>query len=465
MKSKIILNQFIGLGILLIILTFNSCRKDNNTDPNDPSLLTRSFSSDVPLSWYNLMLDIDRYSSGYRPPAASRMMGYIGWTGYEAVVNGMPEHQSLGQHYKGLSLPAINKDQAYYWPVALNAAYAQSFKLFYPQVSDEYTNKIKALEEKNYGKLKALADPATIERSVRFGKEVADAVFQYSASDPYGHEAFKNPFPSTYVPPKIGSAGEKLWQPTLPDFTPALFPYWGKVRTFALNAAEIRARQPIPYSKDPGSKFYQQANETRIVVNNLSFEDRWISEFWSDDFFELTFEPAGRQVAIANQMVERDKITMDKAVELYAKLGMAMADAAIAIWNSKYIYNVLRPIEYIRDVMDPNWVTALNNPTSGMRSITPPFPSYPSGHSGFGGSGAVILTDIFGANRSFVDNCHINRYEFIGAPRSYPSFIDAGVENAYSRLTLGVHYRMDCDEGLRLGYLAAHRVLELPWLK
>lgn len=465
MKSKIILHQFIGLGILFIILVLNSCRKDNTTDPNDSSLQTRSFSSDVPLSWYTLMLDIDRYSAGYRPPAASRMMGYIGMAGYEAVVSGMPEYQSLGQHYKGLNLPVTKKDLAYYWPIAANSAYAQSFKLFYPQISSEFSEKISALEEKNYEKLKSSADAATIQRSAIFGKEVADAVFQFSASDPYGHEAFKNPFPSSYVPPKIGSAGEKLWQPTFPDFTPALFPYWGKVRTFALTAAEIRAKQPIPYSTDPNSKFYQQANETRIAVNQLSFEDRWISEFWSDDFFELTFEPAGRQIAIANQMVERDKITMDKAVELYAKLGMAMADAAIAIWNSKYIYNVLRPIEYIRDVMDPNWVTALNNPTSGVRSITPPFPSYPSGHSGFGGSGAVILTDIFGANRSFVDNCHINRYEFIGAPRSFPSFIDAGVENAYSRLTLGVHYRMDCDEGLRLGYLAAHRVLELPWLK
>jgi hypothetical protein len=36
-------------------------------------------------------------------------------------------------------------------------------------------------------------------------------------------------------------------------------------------------------------------------------------------------------------------------------------------------------------------------------------------------------------------------------------------ENAYSRVPLGVHFRMDCDAGIRLGELAAQRILELPW--
>ncbi|MBK6785186.1 MAG: phosphatase PAP2 family protein [Saprospiraceae bacterium] len=142
---------------------------------------------------------------------------------------------------------------------------------------------------------------------------------------------------------------------------------------------------------------------------------------------------------------------------------MAMADAAIAIWNSKYIYNVRRPIEFIRENIDPNWKTVLNNPYTNVKSVTPEFPAYPSGHSGFGGSAALILTDIFGNNRQFTDNCHKNRFEFIGVPRSYNSFMEAGIENAYSRLPLGVHYRMDCDEGLRMGYLAANRVLQKPW--
>ena len=137
----------------------------------------------------------------------------------------------------------------------------------------------------------------------------------------------------------------------------------------------------------------------------------------------------------------------------------------IAIWNSKYIYNVRRPVEYIRELIDPNWQTALNHPYTNVKGLTPEFPAYPSGHSGFGASAATILTDIFGNNYEFTDNCHRGRLEFVSIPRTFSSFTEAGLENAYSRIPLGVHYRMDCDEGIRLGNLAGTRVLALPWKK
>ncbi|MBK7342033.1 MAG: vanadium-dependent haloperoxidase [Saprospiraceae bacterium] len=140
-----------------------------------------------------------------------------------------------------------------------------------------------------------------------------------------------------------------------------------------------------------------------------------------------------------------------------------MADAAIAIWNSKFLYNYERPIQYIRRNFDSNWKTNLTNPQSGQSGLTPPFPAYPSGHSGFGGSAAGILASTFGNQYTFTDNCHKDRTDFNGAPRTFYSFSKMAEEDAYSRLPLGVHFRMDCDEGLRLGYLAAQRVQQLPW--
>ncbi|NOT36583.1 MAG: vanadium-dependent haloperoxidase [Saprospiraceae bacterium] len=453
------------LGVLLLLVFVLSCRKDNDTIPVDSYKLTKSYGSEVPLSWNKLLIDIDRYSTGYRPPAAARLMGYVGMAAYESVKPGMPDYNSLSVKYTGLNLPSIEVQSNYHWPTSLNAAYAAMFRYFYPHINSSDYNKIEQLETSFSNQFQSEIHDAVFERSKKFGEEVAAQIYRFSTTDQFGHDAYKNPRPNTYIPPKIGANGEKLWQPTWPDYTPALFPYWGKVRTFALSQSELRGKPPLPYNEDPNSKFYQQALETRTIVNNVTFEDRWIAEFWSDDFFEVTFEPAARQIAIANQIVENENISLDRAVELYAKLGMSMSDAAIAVWNTKYIYNVIRPIAYIRDVMDPNWKTLLNHPYSGVKSITPEFPAYPSGHSCFGGSGAIVLSDIFGSNYSFVDYCHVNRFEFIGAPRAYNNFIEAGVENAYSRLQLGVHFRMDCDEGLRLGYLAAKRVIELPWKK
>ena len=453
--------------ILLFVLfgaLIYSCTDDTGDITTDITL-TKDFTAEVPLAWYGLFLEIDRYSPGYRPPAASRMLGYVGLAGYEAAVPGMPDYNSLELEFPGLSIPSVESGAEYHWPTCVNAAYAASLKYFYPHIKATDSYKIIGLEEQFNTRFATELASDVFSRSKAFGYEVAEAVYNYSKTDIAGHEAFTNPRPSSYVPPAIGLNGEKLWQPTFPDYTPALFPYWGNVRPFAMTQSDLIARPPLPYSENPNSKFYQQANETRLWVNNANYEDKWIAEFWSDDFFEVTFEPAGRQIAIANILVEDEDLRLDQAVELYAKMGMAMCDAAIAIWNSKYIYNVIRPIQFIRTVMEPGWTTLLNHPVTGMKSMTPEFPAYPSGHSGFGSSASAIMAEIFGNTRPFTDNCHQNRTEFNGTPRSYNTILEAGVENAYSRLPLGVHFRMDCDEGVRLGYLAALRVQELPWYK
>lgn len=458
--SKLILLCLLALGLFMV----TSCNDDDDLLPSE-TRLAKEFDAQVPLEWYQLFLDLDRISPGYRPPAAARMLGYVGLAAYEAAVPGMPEYNSLEFEFAGLNIPSIEKNKDYHWPSCVNAAYATMFRSFYPHMGSNEIYKIDALENKFTNLFAGTENAEVLARSRSFGFEVAQAVYKFSETDIAGHNAYTNPRPASYIPPTTGPNGEKLWQPTFPDYTPALFPYWGQVRPFAMDNSDIIARPPLPYSEDPNSMFYQQANETRLWVQNATYNDRWVAEFWSDDFFQLTFEPAGRQIAIANILVDEDDITLDRAVELYAKMGMAMCDVAIAIWNSKYIYNVRRPIEYIRDVMDPTWTTLLNNPMNGVKSLTPEFPAYPSGHSGFGASGSAVMAEIFGNVHPFTDNCHQNRTEFLGMPRSFNTILEAGVENAYSRIPLGVHYRMDCDEGIRLGYLAATRINDLSWYK
>jgi hypothetical protein len=51
----------------------------------------------------------------------------------------------------------------------------------------------------------------------------------------------------------------------------------------------------------------------------------------------------------------------------------------------------------------------------------------------------------------------------MGMPRTFSSWHEMAVENAYSRIPLGVHYQMDADAGVDLGYVASGRVLDLPW--
>ncbi len=446
----------------MLLVNFFSCEKDQE-DPIGGQQLARDYSSEVPLQWYKLFEGIDRYAPGYRPPAAARALGYIGLAAYEAAKPGMPDHFSLKKHYAGLSIPRAVDGEIYHWPTVVNAAYNIMFERVYPHIQASDRERIRALNKAFEEEFSSQLDTEVFNRSKYYGVEVANAVFEWSESDAAGHNAYLNPRPSSYVPP----VGPGLWQPTTPDFTPALFPYWGQVRTFAMEPDDLLARPPLPWSEDPNSQIYGQAKEVEVWVNRIKAgqdaEGHWIAEFWSDDFYGVTFTPAGRWIAIANQVVAAEEPSLETAVELYAKMGMALSDAGVAVWYSKFTYNYERPVQYINRTIDPNWKTIMNHPYTGVEGISPEFPAYPSGHSGFGGAAATILTDIFGFNYRFTDFCHEGRTEFRSSPRSFGTFIDMAVENAYSRIPLGVHYRMDCDEGLRQGYLAGQRVLELRW--
>lgn len=445
--------------MFLVIFGTFGCRKDGL----ERSVSALKETGDVPLAWFKLLEQVDRYSTNYRPPASSRMFGYLGLAGYEAAVPGMAGYRSLGDHYSGLYLPSVDPGEAYDWPTAVNAAYHGMMVLAYPHVRQSDKDAIEALYQTTEQERSWRLDPGVIERSRAFGDEVAQAVFDWSRTDIYGHDAFLDPFPVTYLPPQ----GPGLWQPSWPDFTKALFPYWGQVRPFAMSSTDLLAKPPLSWSEDPNSALYRQAREvfetTNAVNQGLDEESRWVAEFWSDDFEGVTFTPPCRFLAIANQVAVAENISLGKCVELYARLGMAMADAAIAVWNSKYLYNYERPIQYIRRNFDANWKTALNHPYTGQTGVTPPFPTYPSGHSGFAGAGGGVLAQMFGNEYTFKDRCHESRTEFLGAPRTFQRFTELAQEDAYSRIPLGVHFRMDCDEGLRLGHLAAQRVQQLPW--
>jgi membrane-associated phospholipid phosphatase len=456
---------FWGGLLSLAILVFSGCKKDAPSEVHTSSQPAANYNAAVPRDWMELFLDIDRFSPGYRPPAAARLLAYTNLAAYEAAVSGMPEFNSMRYQFGGLTLPVIDNNLEYHWPSAVNAAYASCFRFFYPHISQSYRQQITTLENRFLTQFRQVASEEVLNRSASYGRAVAEAVQNWSITDVYGHEAYLNPRPSSYSPPEFGPGGEHLWQPTFPDFTRGLFPYWGNVRTFSLRPSDRIARPPLVWSADPNSAFHNQAKEVYIWVKNATFEDRWIAEFWSDDIFELTFEPAGRLIAVAQQLLVEDNLTLAEAVEMYAKLGLALSDVGVAIWHSKYLYNVERPISYIRRHIDPEWRTILNNPLANVQGMTPEFPAYPSGHSGFGSAGSAVIADFFGNVRPFTDRCHENRTEFIGTPRSYNTILETGVENAYSRLPLGVHYRMDCDEGIRMGYLVARRVLELPWRK
>jgi membrane-associated phospholipid phosphatase len=153
----------------------------------------------------------------------------------------------------------------------------------------------------------------------------------------------------------------------------------------------------------------------------------------------LSSTPPGHWVSIVLQIGNRDHPPIEQTVDVLARIGVATADAFIGAWNTKYQYDLLRPVTYIRRTMDPKWEPLMT---------TPPFPEYPSGHSVQSGAAAAVLTGMYGENFAFKDDAHADD----GLPaRAFSSFWAAAEEAGISRLYGGIHFRTAIENGLDQG--------------
>jgi len=485
MKTKLLRIVF-PLALLIFVI---GCQKNAVDDEGqgDQENLVADFNHSTVWEWNELFLRIDKDAIGYRPNPTPRALAYMGLSTYETAVAGMPSFKSLKNQFgPELKIPELPEGQKIHWPTAINANYAYLMKKFFSQTSFvegfghlSNADAQKLIESLEYGlesKYKAeINDLVILNDSKAWGENVATAIWSWAITDPYGHEANQNPLsndPSKQFyynwRAKSQDVNGKIipgkWEPTNDNPDGGMFPFGGRFRTFVTNEAQKLCPPPLSYSESKTSTFYAQALETYTLSNaTMPYTDRWVSEFWSDDITGQTFSPPSRMIAILDEALVLEKSNLEKAIESVAKLGLSLNDFAVACWHSKYVYNVMRPETYIQRIIDPNWEPLLTNTLTNERGLTPAFPAYPSGHSTFAGGSAVILAYLFGSNYEFTDLCHKGRTEFLGTPRTFNSFEDAMTENAFSRITLGVHYRMDCTAGLNLGQQIARRVLKLPW--
>lgn len=458
-------NNFKFLFLLLITgLTITSCKKDVVDDEPTAFKQVDDYSNEAIYEWNETFLQVERYAAGYRPGPAPRAVAYMGLSAYEACIAGMPDFNSFNEYWAGFKVPAADATKEYHWPLVVSASYEYLMPRFFNKVPAAQEQLIKTTAKRLNDKYKAEVSAEIYDRSVNRGKEVAEAVWEWSKTDLVGHDHFLDPFQGYDWVAKYKKAGD--WEPTFPGPGKPMGGVWGKARTFAIKEDQKVCRKPIPYSEDPKSHLYSQAIEVYAQnTPSLSYEAEWVGEFWSDDLVNLTFSPGVRFLAIGNQVLDREKSNLETAVWMTALVGTSCNDAGVACWYSKYYYNVERPESYIKRLIDPSWEPNLYNPLTGDEGMTPSFPAYPSGHSTMGAAGAEALGYIFGYSYGMTDNCHRNRTEFEGTPRTFSSFEEMALENAWSRVPLGVHFRMDSEEGVRFGKDIGRAVHRLPWKK
>jgi hypothetical protein len=441
LRSSIIGSILLASGLFLL----SDCSADKREESSEHTLAT-----DVALEWNRLMLDLERHTPGYRPPVSARTFAYVEMTAYEASLPSLEGYVSLEKTCPGYSRVKFSTSgEQFFLPASLNVAYAQSLRHFFSNAPSQWRDKIDQIETSFKKHFLKKTDKQSVEHSEAYGKSVAQAVWQWSATDTEGHESYLYNFDKNYVPPVCAGC----WQPDAKHPVPALLPHWEKVRGFVAQAGDFELKPPVPFDESPGSAFHTEAMEVFSVSQPLSRENHWIAELWSDDLPGLTVTPVGRWISIANQAVAQVRPPFPIVMETYLKTAIALYDVSIVTWHSKYKFNLERPQSYIERNIKPGWAALHENPS---------FPAYPSGHSAFGAAAAEVMSELLGQQFQLTDRTHENRQEFVGKPRTYNSFEEMAKENAASRVLIGVHYRMDCEEGLRLGKAVGRKVAALP---
>ncbi len=438
---------FFGLVLVLAAIfgAFSRCSREKPEDPADYRLAT-----EVTVTWNRLLLDLERHTTGYRPPVSARTFAYVELAAYETALPALEGYVSFGEFNSGFSTDGLPFPREHYClPAGLNAAYARMARHFFISSPPQWLNRIDQLEADFARNIQGQAEKQSFELSCAYGDSTAEAVWRWSVSDSEGHNAVLYNYDKNYTPPTCAGC----WKSDERQSMPALLPHWGLVRPFVVAPGSLTLNPPPAFDETRGSAFFTEAMEVLSVSQPLSKENLWIAEFWSDDLPGLTVTPAGRWISITNQAIEEARPTFPVVIETYLKTALALCDASIITWHGKYLYNVERPDTYIRRNIKPDW-SALHD--------TPPFPSYPSGHSAFGAAAAEVLSAQLGTQFLLTDRTHGNRQEFVGKPRTYQSFAEMAKENAASRVLIGVHYRMDCEEGLRIGKYVGQKINNLP---
>jgi hypothetical protein len=395
--------------------------------------------------WYGLVLELVRHTPTYSPPVASRSFAYLGVTAFESLASGSPDLVSLAGQLNGLAPPPRRDAGAIYDDaVVLQAALAAAASRHFSNTGPTGQRALAMVEEQLSAAVAEGVPADVVARSVAHGEAVAEHVLAWSADD--GGAVVENlGFPATWTV----STEPGRWVPTsrIALQQAPLLPSWGSNRPLAMPTGNACPLPPPPaYSEDPGSTFHAEAMEVYEVSRGMTDEQRAIARFWSDDPM-LSPTPPGHWISIAMALLDAEDAPAGRRADVLARLGIAMADAFIGCWYSKFEYDLLRPVTYIRAHIDPTWEPLL---------ITPPFPEYPSGHSTQSGAAVAVLNGVFGADVPFTDTTH----EADGLPaRAFASFDAAGLEAGMSRLYGGIHFRAAIERGLDQGRcIGAHAV-------
>src|SRR5687767_10465260 len=404
------------------------------------------------------------------PGRASRALAIVHIAMFDTVNAVAGEYES----YTGLRAPS--------GPLSMQAAISQAA---HDTLSELFPAQARSFDTWLVEDLADVKNPNAKANGVQLGKQAALKILTLKADD--GAEN-----PELLIGEHVLSDLAGHWRQDPISLIPlALGAKWGNCIPFVLEATDqFRVPPPPPMNSPEYAAAYNEVKRLGgdgvVTPTERTPEQTFVGIFWAYDGTPSLCAPPKlyNQIAlhIADQMGSSDV----EVARLLALVNVAMADAGMASWESKYYYDVWRPITGIREsdagtgpsgTGDGNDATVgdttfspLGAPASNLTgpNFTPPFPAYPSGHATFGGAIFQILRRFYGTDNipfTFVSD------EFNGStrandgsvrpliPRSFSTLSQAEEENGQSRIYLGIHWEFDKTEGIAQGRRIARYVV------
>jgi membrane-associated phospholipid phosphatase len=378
----------------------------------------------IVLDWNDAALTAIR-TAGTAPPPASRHLAILHAAIHDAV-NGVE------RRYEQYLVQPNLTDATSAAAAATSAARDVLVALYASQTA--------SFDALNLTILATIADGAPKTRGIAWGQEVARQILAARSADG-----------STNTAPYPGSNDPGKWRPHVSFggiVRPALLPLWGKVAPFVLQTGSQLRPPPPPQlsSVQYAIEQYQVQNWGRATNSQRTPDQTEIALFWG--YGPGTATPPGHWNQIAHEAIASRGGTLGQNARVLALLNLALADAAIVSWDSKYEYGFWRPVTAI-PLADTDG-NPFTDPEPGWTPLlaTPPFPEYTSGHSTFSGAAAAVLAYAYGDRHRFT----VGSDDLPNVTRSYRTFSEAAWESGLSRIYGGIHYMSGNIWGLLTGY-------------
>lgn len=341
-----------------------------------------------------------------------------------------------------------------------------------------YPNQAAGFDSALTNDLNAVSNPVQRFVGVLIGKLVAKSLLDARAND----GSANNP---TYTPGTL--PGQHRVDPLHPN-QGFLTPAWGSVKPFGLiSGQQYRAPAPPALTSQLYALAYDQVlrlgGDGVITPTERTADETIIGTYWGYDGAPKLGTPPRLYNQIVRTIAQQKQNDVYTNARLFGLVNLAMADAGIACWESKYYHNFWRPILGIRESdpgTGPSGLGDGNNATTGdlnwtplgaMASnqggtdFTPPFPAYPSGHATFGAALCQTLRNFYGTDNIAFDFVS-DEYNGVTTDsqgnvrpllnRHFTNLTQVENENAISRIYLGVHWIFDATSGVVMGRQVAN---------